>query len=133
MYSISRLLRFGVFFHRNMYINSSKTKSTDTCSTRGCSSHPRSSCGIDINRRVFNIKLGIRLLYIDGRWQYFMVERQNCFNDSCRSCCCFGVPNLRFDRTQCYMLLLWIIFPKYHLHGIEFCRVTCASSCPVCL
>ena len=84
--------------------------------------------GIDIDRRVAYVKLGVGLFHIDGGRQYFMVQGQYCFYHSCRARRRFGVADLRFDGTESNVSFFRIVFAKDHIHGGELRGVAGAGA-----
>ena len=111
-----------------MYINSTKTKSTHTGSSRMSIGQPRSSFCIDIQRRLSQIYFVSRLVDINGRRQDLVVQSQNSFDESSSSSSSLGVAYLRFDSTQSNMLFVLIISTKHHSHRGQFTGISCIGS-----
>ena len=84
---------------------------------------PGACFGIDVKRRIFNVKFGIWPGDIDGGGQNLVMQRQGGLNHPGRSGCALGMGDLRLNRTQGDILAVGVVFQKYFTQSLEFGRV----------
>src|ERR1019366_1886562 len=83
----------NVFFEHGMEIGAAKAKSAQTGAAHTIRRHcPGSQFGIDVERRVSKVDVGIEMLAMHARRQYLMPKRQRSFQQSGGAGRSFEVP-----------------------------------------
>ena len=92
----------AVLFEHNMIIGATKAKCTHRRTAWMLSTaHPRSRLAIDIKRCRLDRKFWMRVLNVDRRWQYPMMECQRGLDQPGGTGRRLGVADLRFDAAEC--------------------------------
>ena len=90
-----------IFLQRDMKIGSPEAKRADTCPPRVIArSDPWPGKEIEIESRILECQLGVRLLHLDGGRQDLVVQGHNDLEESCSARRRLGMANLRFDRSE---------------------------------
>ena len=86
----------------------------------GVIADPRPALGIEVERALLDLQLGIRALDLDRRRQHLVMQRHDSLEQARRPRGSFGVADLRFDRAQRAPLMVFASAAKRQLESGEF-------------
>ena len=124
----------NVLFEHRVEIGAAKTKSAQTGAPHAiCRHRPRFQFGIDVERRVGKVDVGIEMLAMHARWQYFVSKRQCGFQQSGSAGRSFKVPEVRLDRTERHCVRGEMRTAEHIDHALHFDDVAHGGGCAMAL
>ena len=92
---LARGHRRHILFQRDVEIAAAKAKTRHRRTARvRCVPDPRAALGVQVERALLDVQLGVGPVHLDGGWQHLVVQRHDGLEQTRRTRRCLGMANL---------------------------------------